>query len=64
VLESSFSNSASEQQVTVSVKVLDCDTVSQVKEKIIDTIYKTVPYSQRPTKDQRDLCMFITHYRL
>jgi hypothetical protein len=40
----------------VSVKVLNCDTISQVKEKIIDTIYKTVPFSVRPTKDQRDLC--------
>lgn len=37
------------------VKVLDCDTISQVKEKALDTIYKNVPYSQRPTKDDLDL---------
>lgn len=36
-------------------KVLDCDTISQVKEKALDTIYKNVPYSQRPSKDDLDL---------
>uniref|UniRef100_A0A8C9W004 Plexin B2 n=1 Tax=Scleropages formosus TaxID=113540 RepID=A0A8C9W004_SCLFO len=30
------------------VKVLNCDTVSQVKEKIIEQVYKNLPYSQRP----------------
>ncbi|XP_061663981.1 plexin-B2-like [Syngnathoides biaculeatus] len=30
------------------VKVLNCDTVSQVKEKIIDHVYRNLPYSQRP----------------
>ncbi|XP_048874900.1 plexin-B2-like isoform X1 [Brienomyrus brachyistius] len=30
------------------VKVLNCDTISQVKEKIIDQVYKNLPYSQRP----------------
>ncbi|XP_030576486.1 plexin-B2-like [Archocentrus centrarchus] len=30
------------------VKVLNCDTVSQVKEKIIDQVYRNLPYSQRP----------------
>lgn len=37
------------------VKVLDCDTISQVKEKAIDSIYKSTPYSQRPSKDNLDL---------
>lgn len=36
-------------------KVLDCDTISQVKEKALDTIYKNVPYSQRPVKEDLDL---------
>uniref|UniRef100_H3B608 Plexin B2 n=1 Tax=Latimeria chalumnae TaxID=7897 RepID=H3B608_LATCH len=31
-----------------AVKVLNYDTISQVKEKIIDQVYKSVPYSQRP----------------
>lgn len=42
----------------VPVKVLDCDTVSQVKEKSLDTIYRATPYSQRPRKDDLDLGMF------
>jgi len=37
------------------VKVLDCDTVSQVKEKILDAIYKNAPFSSRPIKDDVDL---------
>jgi len=37
------------------VKVLDCDTISQVKEKILDAIYKNAPFSSRPVKDDVDL---------
>ncbi|XP_030629464.1 plexin-B2b [Chanos chanos] len=33
------------------VKVLNCDTISQVKEKIIEQIYRNLPYSQRPKVD-------------
>lgn len=39
----------------VPVKVLDCDTISQVKEKALDTIYRATPYSQRPRKDDLDI---------
>ena len=39
----------------IAVKVLDCDTISQVKEKALDTVYKATPYSQRPRKDDLDL---------
>lgn len=39
----------------VPVKVLDCDTISQVKEKSLDTIYRATPYSQRPKKEDLDL---------
>ncbi|XP_012277326.1 plexin-A4 [Orussus abietinus] len=39
----------------VPVKVLDCDTISQVKEKALDTIYRSTPYSQRPKKEDLDL---------
>ena len=38
-----------------TVKVLDCDTISQVKEKILDAIYKNQRYSDRPDKDSLDL---------
>ncbi|KAJ8382804.1 hypothetical protein SKAU_G00035820 [Synaphobranchus kaupii] len=30
------------------VKVLNCDTISQVKEKIIEQVYRNLSYSQRP----------------
>uniref|UniRef100_A0A6Q2XLT3 Sema domain-containing protein n=1 Tax=Esox lucius TaxID=8010 RepID=A0A6Q2XLT3_ESOLU len=33
------------------VKVLNCDTVSQVKEKIIEAVFRNLPYSLRPTVD-------------
>ncbi|XP_038136353.1 LOW QUALITY PROTEIN: plexin-B2b [Cyprinodon tularosa] len=33
------------------VKVLSCDTISQVKEKIIEQVYRNQPYSQRPKVD-------------
>ncbi|XP_072528708.1 plexin-B2a [Salminus brasiliensis] len=33
------------------VKVLNCDTISQVKEKIIEQVYRNLSYSQRPTVD-------------
>ncbi|KAM9311722.1 plexin-B2 [Gastrophryne carolinensis] len=35
----------------VPVKVLNCDTITQVKEKIIDQVYKNLPYTQRPKAD-------------
>ncbi|XP_037837256.1 plexin-B2 [Kryptolebias marmoratus] len=33
------------------VKVLNCDSITQVKEKIIDQVYRNLPYSQRPKVD-------------
>ncbi|XP_005164747.1 plexin-A4 isoform X1 [Danio rerio] len=44
-----------EKSPEVQVKVLNCDTVSQVKEKILDAIYKNVPYSHRPKASDMDL---------
>lgn len=32
----------------VPVKVLDCDTISQAKEKMLDQLYKGMPLAQRP----------------
>ncbi|KAI2662078.1 Plexin-B3 [Labeo rohita] len=37
------------------VKVLDTDTITQVKDKILDQIYKGAAYSQRPAADSLDL---------
>jgi plexin A len=43
------------ENIETPVKVLDCDAISQVKEKAIDTIYKSAPYSQRPPVDSLDI---------
>uniref|UniRef100_A0AAR2KYB8 Plexin-A2 n=1 Tax=Pygocentrus nattereri TaxID=42514 RepID=A0AAR2KYB8_PYGNA len=39
----------------IAVKVLNCDTITQVKEKILDAVYKNMPYSQRPRAVDMDL---------
>lgn len=40
---------------TVPSKVLDCDTITQVKEKILDQTYKGTSFSHRPQTDSLDL---------
>jgi plexin A len=42
-------------QQTISVKVLACDTISQVKDKILDSVYRYVPFSLRPDANELDL---------
>ncbi|KAK7895344.1 hypothetical protein WMY93_020669 [Mugilogobius chulae] len=44
-----------EKSPEIQVKVLNCDTISQVKEKILDAIYKNVPYSHRLKASDMDL---------
>lgn len=39
----------------VPVKLLNCDTITQVKEKILDAIFKNVPCSHRPKAADMDL---------
>ncbi|XP_076807405.1 plexin-B2-like [Clavelina lepadiformis] len=39
----------------VIVKVLSCDSVAQVKEKVMDAVYKRVPFSQRPKPEHLDI---------
>ncbi|KAM6927913.1 plexin-B1 [Xenentodon cancila] len=36
-------------------KVLDCDTITQVKEKLLDQVYKSTSFSHRPHADSLDL---------
>uniref|UniRef100_A0A6A7FXH8 Plexin-B-like n=5 Tax=Hirondellea gigas TaxID=1518452 RepID=A0A6A7FXH8_9CRUS len=36
-------------------RVLDCDTISQVKSKILDALYRSTPYSMRPSVHDLDL---------
>ncbi|TKS90846.1 Plexin-A4 Precursor [Collichthys lucidus] len=44
-----------EKSPEIQVKVLNCDTISQVKEKILDAIYKNVPHSHRLKASDMDL---------
>nr|XP_023686880.1 plexin-A4 [Paramormyrops kingsleyae] len=44
-----------EKSPEIQVKVLNCDTISQVKEKILDAIYKNVPWSHRQKASDMDL---------
>uniref|UniRef100_A0A3P9PBQ0 Plexin cytoplasmic RasGAP domain-containing protein n=1 Tax=Poecilia reticulata TaxID=8081 RepID=A0A3P9PBQ0_POERE len=37
------------------IKVLDTDTITQVKDKILDQVYRGAPFSQRPAADSLDL---------
>ncbi|XP_037353469.1 plexin-A2 [Talpa occidentalis] len=48
-------NPDNENSPEVPVKVLNCDTITQAKEKILDAVYKNVPHSQRPRAVDMDL---------
>ena len=48
-------NPENENGPEVTVKCLNCDTVTQVKEKLLDAVYKGSPYSQRPKAADMDL---------
>ena len=39
----------------VQCRIPDCDTITQTKEKILDHIYKNIPFSQRPNVRDLDL---------
>lgn len=45
----------------VPVKILNCDTITQVKEKILDAIFKNVPCSHRPKAADMDLGEWTAH---
>ncbi|XP_072571531.1 plexin-A1-like [Paramormyrops kingsleyae] len=48
-------NPENENAPEVTVKGLNCDTITQVKEKLLDAVYKGTPYSQRPKASDMDL---------
>ncbi|XP_040910613.1 plexin-A1-like [Toxotes jaculatrix] len=48
-------NPENENSSEVTVKCLNCDTITQVKEKLLDAVYKGSPYSQRPKASDMDL---------
>lgn len=43
---------------SLSVRVMDTDTIYQVKEKILEAFYKNTPFSQRPKVEDVDLEWF------
>ncbi|ELK09754.1 Plexin-A3 [Pteropus alecto] len=45
----------SEGSTQVPVKVLNCDSITQAKDKLLDAVYKGIPYSQRPKAEDMDL---------
>lgn len=53
-------NPDNENSPEIAVKVLNCDTITQVKEKILDAIYKNMPYSQRPRAVDMDLGKYLS----
>ncbi|XP_033942765.1 plexin-A1 isoform X2 [Pseudochaenichthys georgianus] len=48
-------NPENENAQEVTVKCLNCDTITQVKEKLLDAVYKGSPDSQRPKASDMDL---------
>lgn len=47
----------------IQCKVLDCDTISQVKSKILDALCKTTPFSLRPSIYEIDLGTVLVIYK-
>lgn len=45
----------SNEMQRLPARVLDTDTITQVKEKVLDQVYKGTPYSQRPSVHALDL---------
>lgn len=39
----------------IPVKMLDCDSITQAKEKVLDALYKNCPASKRPQLTEVDL---------
>lgn len=44
-----------EDGLRVPVKLLDCDSISQAKEKLLDSMHKAAPVSKRPKLTEVDL---------
>ncbi|CAF1193690.1 unnamed protein product, partial [Didymodactylos carnosus] len=44
----------------IHIQCLTCDTITQVKQKLIDQIFQCLPYSKRPHYDDFDLILFTT----
>ena len=47
-----------QQKDPVTCKVLDCDTITQAKQKALDAIYQNMPFTQRLSVHDVDLGEF------
>ena len=56
VKQSTVDGDQSASSAVVTCKLLDCDTISQVKAKILDALYANTPFSCRPSVDDIELC--------
>lgn len=52
-----------DQDHNITVLVLDCDSITQTKSKLLDVLYKNIPFSQRPNVHQTTLGI-LTFFRL
>lgn len=52
-----------ELEEKIQCRVLDCDTISQVKHKILDALYRNTPFSLRPSIHEVDLGEYIRPVR-
>jgi len=56
VQQSTVGVDQSGSSIVVTCKLLDCDTISQAKAKILDALCANTPFSCRPTVDDIELC--------
>ena len=47
----------------LNVKVLNCDTITQVKDKILDAFFKGSPFTKRPSAHDLDLVYIPTEFK-
>ena len=52
------------EEETVTLKLLDCDSITQAKEKILDVLYRNTPVSCRPQLTEVDLGMILVSISL
>ena len=46
------------------VRMLDCDSITQAKEKVLDVLYKNTPVSKRPQLTEIDLGNYLCVLKL
>ena len=46
----------------IPIRMLDCDSITQAKEKVLDALYKNNPASKRPQLTEVDLSKYMRHH--